>query len=41
MTPMSNETFLLYEDERGEVWGSPQQSGGYLYVCAFLKEHCG
>ncbi len=40
MKPDSNETFLLYEDARGVVYGSPQGSYGYLYVCAYLHEHC-
>lgn len=30
----------LYVDERGEVMGSPQGSHGYVYIAAWLFEHC-
>jgi hypothetical protein len=30
---------VIYEDDEGKIIGSAQQSGGYLYVCGWLKAH--
>jgi hypothetical protein len=30
---------VIYEDDEGKIIGSPQSSGGYLYVCGWLKAH--
>jgi hypothetical protein len=30
---------VIYEDDKGKIIGSAQSSFGYLYVCAWLKEH--
>ena len=27
---------VIYEDEDGKIVGSPQNSGGYVYVCGWL-----
>jgi hypothetical protein len=32
-----NRTHILYEDKTGIIQGNPQNSYGYLYVCAYLK----
>jgi hypothetical protein len=37
ITPQSYETVIVYEDESGIIKGNPNGSGGYLYVCAYLK----
>jgi hypothetical protein len=37
MTPASHDIYILYEDDYGVIKGSPNMSGGYLYVCAYLK----
>lgn len=33
------EDALIYEDDEGKIIGSAQRSGGYLYVCGWLKGH--
>ena len=30
---------VIYEDEDGKIVGSPQNSGGYVYVCGWLHKH--
>lgn len=30
---------VIYEDDEGKIVGSPQSSGGYLYVAGWLKAH--
>lgn len=32
---------VLYEDDKGKIVGSAQQSSGYMYVCGWLTEHVG
>lgn len=35
------EEAVIHEDEKGKIVGSDQASGGYLYVCGWLKDHVG
>lgn len=30
---------VIYEDGTGKIVGSPQKSGGYIYVCGWLHGH--
>jgi hypothetical protein len=41
LTSNGEEEAVIFEDEIGKIIGSAQGSYGYLYVCAWLKEHVG
>jgi hypothetical protein len=35
----SEDVIQLYSDGQGRIYGSPQGSHGYVYVCAYLYKH--
>lgn len=37
--PRSEEIHVLFENEDCKIVGSPQNSGGYFYIAAWLKDH--